>query len=435
MTKTFKIAIAILIVFLGCTKHENNYTEFDLPYYNLNLKLNSENSHIEVDGYVVIDGEHINKRLTFALNKGLELSELNAQGVKRWYYDTVPLGFIFMPDARRVILEFEDSLSKTGQVKIHFSYSGQMEKLPANFPNKLEDDWVELGLYYPWFPYFFEFRHFTYTLNVQSKKKYQIASLGNKKKEAKSWVFQQTLATNDIVVCASQDLRGKLFEKKGARIQFYYQDISSNFIDSLGNVLSEIEGYYNNWLGKNSQELTVVFSPRKSGGGYARNGGIFLSNFNSEKFRNNQGRYTKHFAHEIGHLWWNSANVNSWHDWINEGFAEYFALLIIKNKLGKDAFLKHLDKMKQNCIDLPPIWGFDRTATDPTGSEVAYLMLYQKAPLLLYELDKKIGHERFLAFAKELNQQKPENTTLLLSTLNSYSPKISKWFTELLKEQ
>jgi aminopeptidase N len=34
-------------------------------------------------------------------------------------------------------------------------------------------------------------------------------------------------------------------------------------------------------------------------------------------------------AHETGHFWWTGAETDSWHDWLNEAFAEYANMLYI----------------------------------------------------------------------------------------------------------
>ncbi|MDT8401169.1 MAG: hypothetical protein RQ743_05700 [Bacteroidales bacterium] len=48
--------------------------------------------------------------------------------------------------------------------------------------------------------------------------------------------------------------------------------------------------------------------------------------------------YARYPAHEISRLWWLRADANTWEDWLNEGFAEYTALVVLRELYGKEYF-------------------------------------------------------------------------------------------------
>ena len=86
-----------------------------------------------------------------------------------------------------------------------------------------------------------------------------------------------------------------------------------------------------------------------------------------------------------------------------EGFAEYSALMIIKELFGEEAFNRRIEAKKSILAEKPPIWGFDRNdRTTPEKSDAVEAILYSKGPILLHLLEQKIGRDDFHSLCKEL---------------------------------
>ena len=65
-----------------------------------------------------------------------------------------------------------------------------------------------------------------------------------------------------------------------------------------------------------SDEVNVVISKRKLGGGYARNSALYLGGLTDDNYRKNKIDYLRYISHELAHNWWNGADLNM-EDWLN----------------------------------------------------------------------------------------------------------------------
>ena len=116
----------------------------------------------------------------------------------------------------------------------------------------------------------------------------------------------------------------------------------------------------------------------------------------------------------MAHFWWNKANSNTWHDWINEAFAEYIMMVYIKEKYGDEVFQSYVDAYRVNAANSCPIWGIDRATPE------AYTALYEKGAIILYDLEQKVGTERFFEFARFMLAENVKTTdAFLTATQNS----------------
>ena len=133
-------------------------------------------------------------------------------------------------------------------------------------------------------------------------------------------------------------------------------------------------------------------------------------------------------AHEIAHFWWSNAPVHNWEDWLNEAFAEYSALVFMRERFGAKEFDRLINEYKGKTKDTPAIWGIDRQ------SQEAYVILYFKGSLILSELEKKLGEEQFFALLNNILNHNINSTDGLLKLISSeVSEDVSKWLENELK--
>jgi aminopeptidase N len=129
------------------------------------------------------------------------------------------------------------------------------------------------------------------------------------------------------------------------------------------------------------------------------------------------------------------APADSWEDWLNEGFAEYSALLVIKEMFGDQALRKWIEGKKIAIKDTPPIWGFDRNNMNAAGGpDIIEANLYSKGPVLLQLLSERIGDEKFRALCKKMIKSSTSSTVDFLTLLeNIQGNEVRSWFEDLLK--
>jgi len=428
------IPICAIILLLACTFKsvaQNSVSVY--PHYNIELNIDPENRELEVKGSLELKLSDFKKdTLTFYLNRGMKISSFKLNDKIKASLDTSASDNIFMPEARKIYLDISAYSDKPKNARIDFSYQGTMKELTDIYANRIEPEWTEIGLYYPWFPFGAkQIRLFTYQVAVEAPPAYKVFGLGETKEKNGFMQLSSTVPVSDIVICLSEELKTHTSEIENNQLNIYYQTIDKQTAEDIANDISETVKQFNKLFGDKKTDISLIESLRESGGGYARITGVVLSDIDKETYRKKRQAYEKYFAHEFAHLWWHKANVYTWEDWINESFAEYSALMIIRNKYGQAAFDERIERMKTVSDGTPPIWGFDRSGE---SNQLVNKVLYNKGPVLLYELEKEIGQESFSNFLKYLIDNDIHTNSDLFSALETLAGKnVSETFKNKLK--
>lgn len=406
-------------------------SQFKFPHYDISLYLNPQKAFIRVSGKIKLPNDYnISDTDFFYLDKSLKTELFETTDGIKFIKSGEPSDNRFIPLAAKYYPENE---VKGGSI-IQFKYEGTLSDLPPYFANISNVKWAEIGMYYPWFPYNPELKLFTHHIQTSVPDGYEIFGLGNSNKVGENWVLQSTKPTNDIVVCAAKEIMQEQWKVGKTDITLYFKDLDYNIKSKLKNDITSILSNLSSWYNENSDHLSIVLSDRKGGGGYGRIGGIFMGGFNPDFYLEKNEAYYRYFGHELAHMWWHLASTDTWEDWINEGFAEYTGLMILRENFGVEEFQKYIDKKQAEIKGVTPIWGFERNATDPNGTKNVELILYSKAPLLLYQLEKKIGKEPYLNLCKEALIQNVDSTYKLLELITKLEgTETSKWFENQLK--
>ncbi|KJF42166.1 M1 family aminopeptidase [Draconibacterium sediminis] len=397
------------------------------PHYEIFLIVDPVEKHIEVKGKLIIPpGTISSDGTTFYLDSSLFIETISCQDVQ-FKKDTSAIKMGYMPSAVN-LAPVKPIRIENNTIALSFSYKGKLSELPKYFGNIISEDWTELGLYYPWFPYSSDISLYTYKVTVQIDKRYNVFGMGKTTFNGTNYIIENQHPTNDIVVCASKDVLLSHSTQGDFTSSIYHHNVPDSVLPKLHHDFNLIYAKLSNLYGEAKNEITVIISKRETGGGYARIGGIFLGGFHPGDYFDKEERYYRYFAHEIAHLWWFKADVNSWEDWLNEGIAEYSALAIIRDLFGEESFHTRLSKKKESCKNSDPLWEFDRM------SKNAYSLLYNKAPLLLFSLEEKIGKSRFNEFLNRFLSDDIHSTKNFLNILEEHEgQEITDWFINELK--
>jgi hypothetical protein len=430
MRKVF-YGLFIIILLISCKQSpiKHNPQDIKIPHYDVDLKIEPESNSIWVKGQLRLPvQEESLDQIAFYLHKQLRVDRFLLDGKDCVVLDKSTSDIRYMKEAMKVILNPTRNLSLEDVVKIDFSYHGTINEWPSWSPNVIGPDWVEMGLYFPWFPYHPEYTPFTYKLNVDMDPVYTVFAIGDMKQEESVRVFETQSPTNSIVVCASKDM--KIIETKmlSNSIRVAYYSLDREMADAVLSDLEKIYSLYNQWFGEEEQGISLVESKRKQGGGYVRIGGLFLSGFEETNYFENRAGYHRYLGHELSHFWWYQADSTTWHDWLNESFAEYSALMVIRELIGKKDYNLRLKEYREESLNTPPLWGADRS------HDSAHQIFYKKGPVLLSELEKKIGKKGFLDLCQKLVLNHCDETPEFLKILAAREGReISRWVENQLK--
>ena len=311
---------------------------------------------------------------------------------------------------------------KKGVCSITFDYTCNLDSLDT-WMSSMEKDWVQLGYYVAWFPVNSDSRDFTANVSVSINDGYTVSGSGIVEHKDDKWEMLQPWGGFDLQIVASPTLKSKKMTSDGRTFEVVYTDFADADADSALLACSEALQFYTRLFKTNPSNdyMKFLVVPR-------RGGGISRKNFIAYATK----RFNEHFktaiGHEMGHFWWNKAPTFSWEDWLNEGFAEFSMLWYIKCHFDKHVFDCYIEACRENARHACPIYEVDRDAPE------AYDALYNKGALLLYDLEQKVGEQRFFEFMQGVAEREITSTTLLLDYAEEvFGKEIRKWIENRIK--
>lgn len=375
----------------------------------------------------------------FLLHRQLKIMSLGGPAVAGYQIDTsTPPSIPWIPNAARVTVSFDRPLNEDQVTEISVEYEGVLDTWPQWSANVIGGDWTELGLYLPWFPYFGEdYDPFTFEVEAEVPAGFVVQGLGEAERDDGIWKLHATEPVRDIVLVSSRDLRTTEVEANGFQVRLHCAELEEQEAQRLGGEVLGILETYAEWFGPpESQRFTLIESRREMGGGYAREGLVVLSRLNALMAPEAYPDLLRYLAHEVAHLWWHAAPSNTWEDWLDESFAEYSALLLLKTRFGEAEFRDRIAAKREAAQGVPPIWGFDRsdTSTEEKSRQVTNI-LYSAGPVALDELNERISHQKFLEWCRQVAALDVASTSRALELLRDLAGlETADWFEQRLHE-
>jgi hypothetical protein len=404
------VALLALVVGLLSPSAEGGDT---IRHYGIEAEIAPDHARLRARATItVVAGEEGLTEVDAVLNRGLAVRSAACDaGVRSFHFDRAAAStYQYAPTAAPLRVELDRPLKGGESARLVLDYEGTIEAHPWGV-NALGGDWVELGLYSAWFPYDPGSTHFTSDVRLKVDGAFAVTGSGSVERVEGGWSLTQDHPTDDIVVVAARDLRVRRAGDERLAIEIWHTNLSDDDAGGIADEISDVVRSYEGWFGPASaRKLTVVFARRTKGGGYARPG--FLSLLYDPATGDRLG-LLKQIAHEVAHFWWYRAPTTTWEDWLNEGFAEYSALLVLRRRYGERLFAQELATYEGAAAGAPPIWGLDR------DDDKAYAALYQKGSLRLRGLEKQVGEKRLLEIMAAVSRQQVASTREFLSTLES----------------
>lgn len=360
--------------------------------------------------------------LRFLLNKNARIQSLSgADRALTFQFDSSGKSpNRYQPDAR-VLLISVASLP-TGPTALSMEYDcflGDMQKAGCAYTA----DYIELSGYENWFPYNDAYGKFTFRVSAQIDPSYRISGTGQVSGSPGNWLLAQDKPVDDIVLVASPLLKTKVYDQPTGAIRVDYFKLSESKADSILVNCQAVYAFYTQLFGPiEKSALTIFINPSRDRTSYARSGFISFQIKGQAISQINRG-----IGHEIGHFWWNRGNTDAWEDWLNESFAEYSSLLYLRQEQGVEAFDKEIGLYRRESEGLLPIRGMNRSYAQ------ASTVLYRKGPVILHELEQRVGSPAFNQLLRETVSQKITQTNDWLRLVERLcSPADRQWIDNAL---
>jgi len=369
--------------------------------YELDVNVDPGNRHVSVSGHLSLQIDKGESTVSFNLYEAFTLGKFAVDGVPVHCFREAAT-------SREIELELPQQAGE-GLVDLSFSYSGQLQELPGWGTPGVEGpfmddsagpDRVELALYSSWYPSFGFGPTFDVEMDLTLPRGWNSVCIGQEQghSETKEIVRSQWVArgVNDVVIVASPKLRTKEVETAAGRVRISHTRLPESYLRREVEETEQTLLLFSKILGTTSggEILQRVYSPRDWGQGFARPGLIVMSEgyLLRELEEDPETSSVYGNAHETAHFWWRYGFGQG--DWINEAFAEYFALLAIQAIQGESALQRGLDERCESVRALPadavPL------AKAPVFNDAnSYTIKYNKGALMLDAFRKRLGDDCF----------------------------------------
>jgi len=436
-SKALEILMLVFLTLFSNAAFSNEDAKYS--HYKINLKLDPATQYLNVKMELkIVVQEELPDTLVFSLHRQLSQLKVTGPSVETFIFNQdSPPSSIFMPNARPLLVILDQNTPKEEELTLSFEYEGTLTEWPEYSANIFTEEWVELGLYLPWFPISQIAGSFTFEIEAACDPDYQLRSFGQYSIKSGKWYLRQLTPTFDIVLVASKNLKTLEHSIGNNTAYIHYQTLQESTVKEIANDLVSIFNLYESWFGGSQKGniLTLIESDRGKGGDYFRNDLVVLSGLSDKKYFNEHENFIRYLSHEIAHSWWHMSSANIWEDWMNEGFAEYSALMVVREQFGDEPFKKLIEDKKKVLKGTPPIWEFDRSGMSTTGKPKAVeVNLYSKGPVLLHLLSERLGDNAFIKLCREMIETNISNTDDFLNMIEeNHGIEIRNWFEDLLK--
>jgi hypothetical protein len=172
----------------------------------------------------------------------------------------------------------------------------------------------------------------------------------------------------------------------------------------------------------------LVVLPRK-GAAYARRAYISLPDGSDEIARMGplpDWMLVATVSHEFAHAWWCHGDPLTEDHWLNESMAEYSSMRFTEMLAGPEALKVRMDKKVEPSKTAGPILGKGRPSKNA---------LYQKGPLLLFDLDRRIGRAKMDQLLGIVGREEVATTARFMAALARVAgPEAAKEFDAELRK-
>ena len=390
--------------------------------YHLETRIEPDSGEIYVDGtFKVILGTQNQKNFDFNLHGTFRVEKIRVNGRSVEFCLERNAPWMIIPSSQKVTVAIPVDCHKE-ILDVEIVYHGKLEEIPE-FGTFEDQEWalddrinprmIELANYSCWYPQFSFGIRFETDLLLSLPNGWKCVCSGEKTAEWKKdgrmlsrWVSP---SDTDIIIVASPHLKNKTFEGDEIKIEIYHSQMPDDFIKNEIQQIKKILNLFNDLIGQTvipAGTVKHVFSPKRKGqggAGIARPGMIVTSEGRTlEGLKNDPDFSLFHgIAHEIAHFWWNFGSGQG--DWINETFAEYFALIAVQRITSWERFKFDLEKYRELVKglpgDAPPL-----SSVPFAEGRTNYIVRYYKGALMLDDIRNLIGNRRFFRICREFFQ-------------------------------
>jgi hypothetical protein len=288
-----------------------------------------------------------------------------------------------IPHVNRIAVRFP--AGPGGTRRVTFVYHGPLNDADNGAP-ALSPQRIELDIEQAWFPAR-EDLAMLFTVDAEIAglpERLVVIPQGNFTRAGDRLTFHRGSADADVLIDGAVGLTCV----KGPNVDFYAADQDDPLVAALRRHAFGAARFYGHLFGPpDPTPVKMVVVPRGNGAGYSRRSFVVMPTFRkpgdpTPSF--DQSSVARFVSHEFRHAWKeNIAGLDYDSYWVSESIAEYFALRYAEESLGAAEFKAVLARKRKVAEGSGPLIG--------AGHKPSQAALYQKGPVLLFDLEARIG--------------------------------------------
>lgn len=415
-----------LLALAGCaTQIPTAPPPLEHAHYDVSARITPDTGVLSAHVVITLRPEDVKDGTAFYMGNWYDLRKLDAGPGVEVSMEQVDKP---LPHLRKMVLHFAHP--PTAPVVLTFDYDG-----PLNPPGGDKKDLIfspeviELTLEAMWLPARSDLT-LVYTIDAsidgiaQSK---VVVTQGEYTHVGDRLVIHRASTDFDLPIAAATGL--KRLTVPG--VEIFARDLDSRFVKIFAANAGPIMAYYDNLFGPlpPGPPIRLVVVPR-DGGGYERRGFISTPDGSAELKVHPvfaDWEPARFIAHEFSHAWWWDAEAWTENYWLAESMAEYSSLRYTQFAFGDGPYETFLKRKIEPAKTAGPIIGAG-------GGRPSRAALYMKGPLLLVDLEKKIGRPAMDRLLGILGRDHPHTTADFLKALSDVAgPAAAHDFEQALK--
>jgi hypothetical protein len=372
---------------------------------------------------IVMPPQEVGHEVVFALGDRFHLDKVDGGPGAEVHY-----GVLDRPLHHLTKITFDYKGAPSTPVTFTFFYDGPLAE-SADDAERLEPGVMELGLENAWFPFDPALqREFTSDADITGIPADRVVvAQGVVKHVGDRLILHRATTDFDMPFVAATGLH----RATSPDFEIYARHLNGRVETIFRTTARPAFDYFTKLYGPFTapSPIRVAVVPR-SGGGYERRSFISTGDGAAEvKAHPDFPEYgpARHIAHEIAHAWWWKALGQSDDYWMVESMAEFSALRYVREAYGEGAFKTLLDAKRKAAETAGPILTGDKKKPNSA-------VLYQKGPVLLFDLEARVGRPTMDRFLGVIGRNPPQTTVEFLKALSDVAgPDVARDFEARLR--
>lgn len=371
-----------------------------LPNYDATVKVDTARASLAAKVTIMLPASEVQAANEFQLGSTYEISSVNAGP-----QTTVEIMRPEKLGVQKIIIRCQ--MPRRADLLLQLSYGGPLTVMSTPPINSITPELIELSFDSYWLPVQAVSQRFTLKADIIGVPTGMVVvANGDVRRNDAHVLITRPTGDIDLAWVAIRGLQRRTADGFELDATDPTTDTANIYFRHGAAAIKYLEAWFGPMPGR-PVHVVVVKRERKSG--YARPGYIVVTERPAADSPR-EAALAKFISHEFSHAWWSCppCDPRTENRWLSESIAEYLALRYVEAALGHETLQEALAAKRIEAAKAGPLLG---------GGERGDPELYNKGPLLLFDLEAKIGRSRMDKLLAGMAPHPPPDTAGFLREL------------------